>query len=357
MELDREELLVAVRAASSVASVNHAVPIFNKVWLMQDHVLAFNNAGMVIHLSIDMPEIGGIDGRLLLQFLDRASEDTVYINATDGDKLKLNIGSSKATFAILEASDYVHELAKVPQPKATGVIELECDQLVEDMELDAMLNVMTLKHEQVLDFSSLVMDWRETKLTCYTSDRASINRTVIKMNEEIQLVSRMVPLELLRILKRNWELFMEGTFSVDNRYAIVSAEAATLYTQIAKPNKPVDFHEAITRLWPNQKVDTKLLVDIPEDLKEVLGRAALFANKDGHINLTVMDGELTVAASSETSGFTEVLPFEHPNQRVSVSVKLLLDTLPHADRMFVSERGVSMFGPKRFARFISSVSR
>jgi len=358
MEIDREALLATTKAASSVMAANHSVPIFSKIWLMENHVLAFNNTSMVIHIPIDMPALGGVDGKLLAQLLDRSGEETVTIEVIDGNKARVEIGRSKATLAVMDPTDYVHQLAKVPALNGTvsmPIVEIPCEQLGEEIDLGALLNVGTLKHEQDIAFSSLTLNGKDGKLTMYASDRVSINRSILSLDNIEEPITRLVPMDFMRTLKKLWDLFGEGMLHIDPKHVLVSVEdGPTFYTAVNTSEKPIDFRAAIGRLWPSGKIDIKTLVPIPDDFWDTIKRAKLFAKSEPNlVTLIARQNELEVTAASAEGNFNEVLEFEHPPQKISVSCDDLLDAASHVDRIYLSSSGVAMFGPRKFSRFVA----
>jgi DNA polymerase III sliding clamp (beta) subunit (PCNA family) len=359
MELDREALLAAVKAASAVVANKHTVPMFNAVWLMDGHVLAFNNSGMVINLPMEMPALGGIDGKLLTQLLGKSDEDVVTIDATENGQARIKAGRFTAKLAVLDPVDYVHQLVKPPKPEDDAV-EFDTVQLVEDIELDAMLQVAALKAEQALDFCSLTMNSTGTgQVVLFTSDRITINRSLLRIDSMLDnTCSYFVPLEFMKAAKRTWDIFGEGTCLLGNKRILLTGEDdAILYTTLAQVKEPVNFMTAINRVWPEGKIDTKSLVKIPDEFEDALVRASSIAKGDkALVHIKVLDGQLTVSAANEASNFKESIDFDHPDREAKFPSQLLLKSLPYANRMYIGTWSMALFGPKRFSRYIASKS-
>lgn len=360
MELDREELLRVIKAASLVAIDNHAVAIFGKVWLMENHALAFNNTGMVINLPIEMPALGGVDGKLLTQLLDKSDAETVQIEITDTGKAKLLLGRSTATLGFIDPTDYVHQLAKAPEPGTLAVANFECDEFLDRIQTEGMLELGTLKHEETADFNSMVFKYTgDGQLILYTSDRLTINRTLVRPWNADGEFTRFVPLDFLRTFLKLRDVFEGGSFTIDAQHAIAAEHDTVFYTKVAHSNQPANFKYAIDRLWPNEKINTKLLVPIPERFEEVLKRAYLFVKSEkGLVTLEAIDGRLLITAIGPAGDFKESMKFAHPAQKVSLAAQQLVNSLPYVDRIYLAERnlGVALFGPKRFSRFIAGRS-
>ena len=304
MELDREALLAAVKAASHVVVANHGIEMFTKVWLMDSHVLAFNNTGLVIYIPVDdLPMIGGVDGKLFAQLLDRSQEETVSIDIVDNNQIKVVCGRSRVTLAVKDPKDYVKKLGTLPKLNESEQISFKASKLLDDMSISAMLNIETLKAEQVVDFSSLTFLGEDGRFTLFTCDRRTINRSLMKMSKLKQATKRLVPVEFMRTLVSLRDMFGEGRFEMDDATVIVSNPdtEAVIYSKLASSERSPDFKSMIGRLWPDGKVDTNTLVPIPDELPNVLSRAQLFTRStEGIIKLSVADGSLTITTVSYT---------------------------------------------------------
>ena len=366
MELDREELLVAVKAANAVTRPDHAVALFTKVWFVDDHVLAFNNASTVISIPIEVPPLGGVDGRLLAQILDKADDDVIDIEANETGQAVLKAGRSTIKLGLTDPTEFVHKVAKplTGSDQDGAVLEIDTAMLVEEIELDAMLKLKELKTEASLDFSSLTVRIETgSKLVLFTSDRQTIARTFIKdvepMDDEAVGRTILIPLEFMRVLKKLWDSFERGTCTIDNKRIVVSGEdGAILHTTLFTVEQPVDFTRSIQGLWPTGKINTKLLVPIPEELVEVLARAcAVIKTTEMDMEFSVVDNVLTIAATQKGNAFKETLEFEHPNVRVFTRPILVKDFLKYTDRIYIAPNGLSLFGPNRFSKFIAGTSR
>lgn len=354
MEFDRLELLAAAKAASTVATEGHAVTVFNKTWLLKDRVLAFNNTSMVLNAKLEgMPNIGGVDGKLLTQLLDHSDEDEVSLTIETSGKLKLVIGSSTTRLEAVEPNDYVWKLVKDPQIEP----ELTFDaNIFEEITLDAMLTVNTLKAEQSLDFSSLIFSGSGGKVTLFTSDRITINRTLLKTDEQRDF-HRLVPLDLIRTYKRLTGLFDQGALHIGKDIVWFSSDDATLYTPLHKSDNPPDFKKAVGRLWPDGKIDTKTLVEIPDEFPRIAQRASLFTKgDDARILLEVAGNHLTIKANGASGTFNETIKLKHPDATVGINYGLLKPVIDKVDKIYIASYGIAVFGPNRYSRFIAGFS-
>jgi len=354
MELDREHLLAAIKAANLITEPNHKSPIFTKVWLVDDHIVSFNNSTTVFLMPFETPALGGIDGALLTQLLAKSDDDTVEVTITDKGQARFKVGRSIAMLPTMDPIDIVHEFAKPPELGDT-VLEFEVSMFEEDIELDGMLSIREVKRELALDFDSLNLAVTNDKIVMYSSDRSIINRTILKTEGMVD-GHYLVPLEYLRLLKKLWPIFGEGSCAIDGKRIIIAGEDdALFYTPLSTTDHPIQFANVIGQLWESGKVETKTLVPIPEELADALKRAMLIkqgGQKDDTLKLSVENNKLTMTIEAHGTNFTETMDFEHPDIQVGVTPQYLAKALPHIDRIYIGRRGIAVFGPKRFSRFI-----
>lgn len=353
MEVDREALLAAVKAANLIAEPGHKSPIFSKVWLIDDHVLGFNSTTTVFLMPFKLPSIGGIDGTLLAQLLTRADDDVVEINVTDKGQAQVKVGRSVTKLPVLDPIDLVYTLTK-PPVLGDSMLEFEADMLGEDIELDGMLTVKDIGREQALEFASLNLHVTADKITMFSSDRNVINRTILKTASEVE-GKFLVPLDFLRALKKLWSIFETGSCAIDGKRIVIAGEEDALYyTLLSKSEGDIPFANACGQLWDSGKVETDTLVPIPDELPEALKRAMLVKGegKEDYVSIKVEGNKLTLIAEGRGTNFKETMDFEHPDVQTSVATQMLAKALQCVDRIYIGRRGVAVFGPKRYSRFI-----
>lgn len=365
MKVDREELLAALNAASLVVDPGHSIEVFSKVWLFEDYVLGFNASGLVIQVPCPIPSIGGVDGKLLAQLLDKTETEKIELITTDdGQLLVTDEDRLHIKMPVLEETDVVHTVSEIPDLNEDHLIEGDAGCFLEEISLPAMLQLSTLKSETMPEFASLVIDLKAGEAShalpqafIYTSDRQTINRTVFKSWEMKANPGRyLVPLEFVRTLLRLADVFKEGTIAFDKNYIVATNEdGAGLFTRLHQTSNNVDFEDAILRIWPDRKLKPKLMVDIPSELKVVLNQAKLVCKADNDIvRLVVSDGTLKVTAEGGKARYSAALDLEnHPPAAVNLNCSRLLQVLPHANKMLLLQNAAAFRGPNKFWRFIA----
>lgn len=360
MIVDREQLLAALKAASLIVDPNHSIDIFQKVWLLEGYVLGFNATGMVSIVPVDIPRIGGIEGKLLMQLLERLDTDEVEMFADDRGHLVVKGEETVINLTVMDETENVHVISKVPE--LDNVTEFSVATLFEDIQLSAMMQLHPLKDEPMPDFMSMAFDINDKgKATIYTSDRYSVNRSVMNL-ETYEPGYYLVPLEFMKLLIKNKELFIDdGTIAFNkNSIVVTNEDGAGLFCRLLKnfDNNRIDFDGVVKRIWPDGKFDPKRLVDIPEELKNILTQAKLVSkDENDSVHLSVKDGQLTVSATGKNrSKFKATLNWDHVDCQVSVTCSRLLQALSNVERMTLLERAVAFRGPNKFWRFIAGKS-
>lgn len=358
MQVDREALRAAVNAANSIVDPNHSIPIFTKVWLFENHVLGFNANGMCIKIPCDVPHIGGIEGKLLVNLIDKFEDDELNIENDLGGDLTIEADETRINLARLEETESVNSLTQLPKLEKTRTARIEVNRLLDEVDWSAMLQLQPVQFETSVDFASVTFDNVNSKKTIvFTSDRVSINRTTVAL-DGYSGFRRLVPLEFMKTLVKLKEYFMEGVVTFDDFAIMVENDGAYLFCPLPQNSTGVDFSAAIKRIWPAEKLDSKIMTPVPDELKNIINQALLICKDDSDIvRLIVTDDRLTISSLHKGRGkFSASIDFQHSPVAVNVSCKRMLQALSHSTKMLLTNNAIAFRGPNQFWRFIASRS-
>lgn len=359
MQVDRETLLAAVNAANYVVNPNHSIDIFTKVWLLEDHVLAFNANGMVLRVPVEgLPSIGGVEGKVLSDVLSFAQTEEVEITTSPDGEITVGDDESTVTLSVLDLTDTVKQVGQIPKFESSSYNEITHGDLLDNCQLDAMLQVAPVQYDTSPDFSALVVDAEGEAAKLYTSDRVTINRTTGLPLARAKVNGRFLfPFEYMKTFMRLWRWFDDAVISFDLTFAVMKSDNDwQLACRLLRSETNTNFEAACVSLFPKGKVEPKLLVEIPEGLDAMLKQALAIAknSEDDRVQLTSNGDALTITGSGRGKNkFSATIPCAHPPVSVSVSCKRLLQTLPHVNKMRLFSNAVALRGKQKYWRFIA----
>lgn len=354
MKIEREALLAAIRAANFIVNPDHSIHIFTKVWILENYVLGFNSSGMTIKCPCELPAIGGVEGKLLAQLLDRMEAETIDVTTDAEGSLVLDDGTSVLKLPVTQESDIVLQLGIEPRISPARV-SFDISHLFEDISLGAMLQLTPPPHETSPDFSSLIVEVNEqSKAYLYSSDRSTINRSTLELDEAAP-GRYLLPLELIRTLAKLRSMFEEGIVAFDKENIIFVNDNTILFCRLLQSVDKPDFEGAIRKIWPDGKLKPKIMVPLPDRLKEIITQALLICkDEDALVKIDIRDGTLTLSTQSEGKGkFSASIEFNHPPASIRADCKRILQAIPHSRKMLILQNAIAFRGPNQFWRFIA----
>lgn len=355
-EVGRQELLDALRLAAKVSEKKSSIPLRSMVWLANDHVVA-HGATVSVRIPLETGIIGGIMPKMLIDLLGRLRTDTVEIKnkaGSEGDLLTINGEDAVARLPLADATAFA-EWEKETWTEDEGI---ELPSVLFDGEpLKAMQMVDPVAFETV-EFASLHINVNKVvgdnvKCTLYSSDRKTIHRRSVMCPADSLTENVLVPLEFLELVTSQFGDAIGGFMATKNHIMVETEDGVRLQGVLPKPSdNPPPFSRACQSVWPDSTINPKLLQPLPENFADTLGRAAVMSDKD-LITLVVEDDMLRVRAKTQHGEFSEkVGEFRQPALRVRVAPKHIQRVLQFADRGYITERAVILYGQDGLSFYI-----
>lgn len=354
MKVLREELLAAVELAAAVV-VDHSITSFTKVWLRESVVSAFNGQiGVNSHVE-DLPNVGGVDGKMLKQALAGFVDDEIELTTTPEGQLRLVGERSEFTFNVMDTDSYIDTNVG----KSAPILRVPVAAL-EDFNMAAMVKLCEIKGDPSPAFTALSICPGEDRLILYASDRSTMNRSFWSIGDTEHAAVKAplyIPLDYIKMLCKVWSTLQEGELLVTEQHVKVLHEGIELYSKMIAVDEHPNFAGVAQNSWPGGVFRKKLLVPIPDGFREAIDKASLLTtDKAADVVFRILDNELTISTQSAKGKFSETLTLEgeHANIDRKFETEYIKRVLPQVDRMYIGDRAGVFFGPLRFSTFIAA---
>jgi DNA polymerase III sliding clamp (beta) subunit (PCNA family) len=346
MELNRKELLDALKTVDPALSVQNLLPLLRMVWFTGTSVQATDGT-----IGIEAPAktdfVGGIPGKVILGFVDSVDSDKLKSTSTES-AVTLSSGHSRIKLPLTPPASNPW-----PFPKANS----EGDTSVKiDEEWCAALN-----HAMLSVTNNTNNDERrgvtflptEKFLTLYATDSVSLSIAAMPLPEEWVADRFALPGDFIREILR--QVGENGTLVAWENHAEASNDAGVrVLSRMLNVPSPTDFPALVKRLTPANKP-----VPLPDALKRALERAELLrAEKDAApASFTFVDKDiLVIEASSALGDLREELHIndDHPELTVKFTPNITLRGLVGRETFITSKRALILTGPKHLTYMVAA---
>lgn len=347
MNLDRKELLSALKLAEPALSARDLLPLLQKFWFTGAAVQATDGT-IGISVPLKTTFAGGVPGAVLLGFVESLSQDQIKVDAND-KSITLVAEGSKIKIPLEPASSNIWPF---PATNAEPEGKLQLDKTW-NQALGFAMNSVTNNTNQD-ERRGITFQQTKSAINLYSTDGSTVCWAAMTRPAGWDVARICAPgdfvKEVLRLMGEGGELSVLNDTTIEAR----NEAGVQICSRLFEVTEPTKYAARIKEI-----IGETELMDIPKGFKEALERAELLKdNKDGiPAKLSLHDDDIMIIEAQSSFGDLKEeldLSSSHPKVVANFQPSNLLRGLDGRDAFAVTSRCVILSGPEHLTYLVAA---
>lgn len=342
-DMDRKELLQALKLTKSALGTNSAIPGLDSFYFNKDTVTAYNtHLAIIALLSSEFPYRGYVPGSTLVKLVNEMG-DELNVSVTEDHTLLLKSGSSKVK---LKALSNTEPIFVKPDSSELQLLP-SSSQFINGLKR-CMLSLSNSKSISS-DEAGVYVSAKDGSCSLYSTNGITLSVYTYQLtnageNESINNLNLMIPAAMCEQLG----FLMDELLSCPNQVGLIENE----YIMATYPKLEVycSFYATPPKRGLESRIQSYLenleFHTLPKTLDDCLKRCEIVSGEDSTVNLAYEKEKLTVSSTSKGLGeVVEEFPFTTTNEgSINIDIKLLKRVLNDSARVAFNKDYICLEG-------------